>query len=90
MAYRLKQDALEAAEPGTLSPADQALCAEQTYELSPNGQPEVRRARLRTLSNLRFAFDVAARAHGAVRSFHSMHLVLSGKHCSKGLAFAIG
>lgn len=65
MAYRLKQDAVESAPPGALSPAEHALCVEQSYDLGANGQPETRRAKLRTLSNLRFAFDVAARAYGS-------------------------
>ena len=38
------------------------LCAEESYELSQNGEIELRPARLRFLPNLRFAFRVAAKA----------------------------
>jgi hypothetical protein len=65
MAYRIKQDAVESASSGTLTAADHAICVEQTYELASNGQVETRRAKLRTLNNLRFAFDVGARAYGS-------------------------
>jgi hypothetical protein len=64
VAYRVKQDAAHHAS-SELNAAERALCAEQSYDLNSKGQPETKKAKLRTLSNLRFAFDVAARAYGA-------------------------
>lgn len=59
--YRLKVGVL--IEPNeTLSPGEVALAKEEDYELDDSGRVKTRNARLRFLSNFRFAFDVAAKA----------------------------
>lgn len=62
MAYQLKQDGLNYPVGNRLSSAERTLCAEESYELSQNGEIEPRPARLRFLPNLRFAFRVVAKA----------------------------
>lgn len=74
LAFRLKQVALQPDVSFRLLPAERAICAEEAYELDSDGQAQVRPARLRFLSNLRFAFAVAAKADDAAFS-----LELSGR-----------
>lgn len=64
IAYLLKQDALVFGG-DTLGADEQAICSEQTFELSSSGEIESRPMRLRTLNNLRFAFEVSASVHGS-------------------------
>lgn len=59
--FRFKQLALESQNASTLTPAERAICAEESYELGSRGQVETRSARLRLLPNLRFAFQIAAK-----------------------------
>lgn len=44
-----------------LTPEERMLAAEMTFELAPSGQVESRRAKLRTLSNINFAFTLVAK-----------------------------
>jgi hypothetical protein len=59
--YRLKVGTLIEG-PGKLSAGEVALVKEEDYELDDSGTVKIRRARLRFLSNFRFAFKVAAKA----------------------------
>jgi len=62
--FSLKQLALSLAPLGRLSAAEVLFCHEVDYELDASGVPVDRPARMRTLSNLRFAFHVLNRAVG--------------------------
>lgn len=64
LAYRLKQVAFHSAGVSKLTAAERTLCAEESYELTSNGEAEIRTARLRFLPNLRFAFRIVAKAEG--------------------------
>jgi hypothetical protein len=59
--YRLKIGALLETEE-RLSPGEVALAKEEDYELADSGTVQTRNARLRFLSNFRFAFCVSAKA----------------------------
>jgi hypothetical protein len=60
--YSLKQFALQLPSARRMLRAPEwALASEETYELSEKGEPVVRGARLRALSNLRFAFALFAK-----------------------------
>jgi hypothetical protein len=66
--YSLKTLALDSRASFSLGPGERMLAVEETCELSTSGRVETRRAKLHTLGNVRFAFDIAARSEGA--DFH--------------------
>lgn len=65
VAYRLKQLALVSPSAYKLTPAERALAAEEQYELDSSGEPRVHPAKLRFLSNLRFALRLLPKIEGA-------------------------
>jgi hypothetical protein len=66
MTFGMKSSALKAdATVRRLSRAEQAVAAEEAYELNEQGMAIVKSARLRTLSNVRFAFRVFAKVDEA-------------------------
>jgi hypothetical protein len=63
LAFCMKAWALaESTGKTVLTDAEKALAGEQSHELTERGGPVTRRARLRTLSNLRFSFHVLGKA----------------------------
>ncbi|HTT08813.1 MAG TPA: hypothetical protein VMH34_08490 [Gammaproteobacteria bacterium] len=60
-AYALKQFALDVLG-DLLSPAERAVCREESYELADNGSVLVRSMRLRFLQNIRFALTIIPKA----------------------------
>jgi hypothetical protein len=65
VAYRLKQLALVSPAAYKLTPAERALAAEEQYELDSSGESRARPAKLRFLSNLRFALRLLPKIEGA-------------------------
>jgi len=65
LAYRLKQKAVLSANAHKLSSAESAMAKEEDYELDSDGTVRIRPARLRFLSNLRFAFSLWPRIEDA-------------------------
>lgn len=63
MSYLMKQIALSADDPpySLFSAPERAILAEETYELDPNGIASIKPARLSTLANVRFSFQVLSR-----------------------------
>lgn len=61
LTYSLKQLALTANDVYKLDLGERILATEETYDLSSSGRVTTRRARLQTLANIRFAFDVLAK-----------------------------
>ena len=47
-----------------LSTAERSLAADECYDLSTSGSVTTRRAKLHTLANIRFAFDILAKVEG--------------------------
>ncbi len=64
MCFGLKQLALDTRGGDRLTPAERAVCLEEAYDLGDNGEVETRPARLRFLSNIRFALKIGPRAAG--------------------------
>jgi hypothetical protein len=61
LTYSLKQLALNANDAFKLDLGERMLATEETYELSSSGHIATRRAKLQTLANVRFAFDLLAK-----------------------------
>lgn len=61
LAYSLKRLALSSNDAFRLSLGERMLAAEESYDLSRSGTVATRRAKLPTLTNLRFAFELLAK-----------------------------
>lgn len=70
LTYSMKRVALAMYDAGeaTASAADLVILREKAYHLTDTGEAKERPAKLRTLSNWRFAFRSFARAHGYTAS----------------------
>ena len=62
LSYSMKIFALDSGGASHLTQEEQLLAAEQEYYLDSSGHAKTRRPRLQTLSNLRFAFIILAKA----------------------------
>jgi len=61
--FGLKTAALKSVIPNVLTEADKLFAMELSYDLNDAGEIKERRAKLRTTSNIRFAFKLYAKAH---------------------------
>jgi hypothetical protein len=73
LSYSLKVLALSSTDSSSLGPGERMLAAEEGYELSTSGCVETRRAKLPTLGNVRFAFDILAKVEGGDFSLDVSH-----------------
>jgi len=64
LSYSMKGVALDSDNPPLTYP-ERMLAVEEVYDLDSSGQVEKRRAKLRTISNIRFAFSLLAKANQA-------------------------
>jgi hypothetical protein len=64
LSYSMKAVALDSDNPSLTYP-ERMLAAEEVYDLDSSGQIEKRRAKLRTISNIRFSFELLAKASEA-------------------------
>lgn len=65
VSYSMKRMALSSSGRAELTPGELAFLREEDYDLSDQGVVTTRAANIRTLSNLRFSFDVLAKAENA-------------------------
>ena len=63
--FNLKITAVGSKRADSFSAGEMALAKEEDYELDDSGAVKIRSARIRFLSNFRFAFTVAAKASGS-------------------------
>jgi hypothetical protein len=62
MSYSMKVFALDSSDVSRLTQEEQLLAVEQEYYLDSSGHAKIRRAKLQTLGNVRFAFAILAKA----------------------------
>jgi len=63
--FQLKQMCLESPFASRLTPGEMALARDEDFEVDDRGEVATRSARIRFLSNLRFAFRVVVKSHDA-------------------------
>jgi hypothetical protein len=78
LSYLLKVHALSETEGSTISSAEKMIAEEVTFELGDDGTVKARPAKLRTISNIRFAFKVFKKASG---SSFELNLDSNGWQC---------
>jgi hypothetical protein len=64
LTYSIKTLTLTSLDIWKLSTAERSLAADECYDLSTSGSVTTRRAKLHTLANIRFAFDILAKVEG--------------------------
>lgn len=62
LSYSMKASALDSTGASRLTQEERLLAAEQEYYLDSSGNAKLRRPKLQTLSNIRFAFSILAKA----------------------------